>query len=388
MAAYDAYLMGKQSYLGNSIEAFETALTYFDEALSQDDSFAGAYAGICEAKLGLYSKSGDPSYFDAAESACDQALAIDADLTEVHIAKGALFRNHGDYQLAEDAQRKALASEPQNVDAMVELGTTLAIQGKIREAETILLKAELLQPDHWPVHDALYFFYRQYDDQPDRYERSVRYAMRVVDLNPKNSAAWNNLGTAYHSLQQYDAAKVAWDSALQLKPTRTAYTNRGLQYYYDGRYADAAEMQLKATEMAPNDHRAWGRMAESYRALGENEAMQKEAYATAIPLAESRLEINDQDWKTSAMLAIYYMYSEREDDARRQIESALGISKRNPEALLYAALISYAQGDMEATLATLEEMIKADGTYRIYAANEPDLKSLRGNERFERLINP
>jgi len=33
-------------------------------------------------------------------------------------------------------------------------------------------------------------------------------------------------------------------------------------------------------------------------------------------------------------------------------------------------------------------MIKADGTYRIYAANEPDLKSLRKNERFERLINP
>jgi len=388
LAAYDAYLMGKQGLLGNSIEAYETALTYFEEALSQDASFAGAYAGLCDVQLGLYSKTGDISHFSAAESACKQALAIDADRTEVHIALGALFRRNGDYFRAEAEQRKALESEPQNVEAMTELGYTLADQGKIREAETLMLKAELLQPDHWPIHDALYTFYRQFDDQPDRYERSVKHAMRVVELNPKNSAAWNNLGTAYHSLQQYDAAKVAWDSALQLDPTRTAYTNRGLQYYYEGHYANSAEMQLKAIELAPNDHRAWGRLAESYRALGENEAMQREAYATAIPLAESTLEINNQDWKTSAMLAIYYMYSEREDDARRQIESALGISKRNPEALLYAALISYAQGDMEATLATLEEMIKADGTYRIYAANEPDLKSLRENERFERLINP
>lgn len=388
LAAYDSYLMGKQSLLGNSIEAYETALTYFDEALSQDASFAGAYAGVCGAQLGLYGKSSDISHFNAAESACQQALAIDADRTEVHVALGTLFRRHGDYQRAETKQREALESEPQNVEAMKELGLVLAVQGKIREAETILLKAQLLQPDDWPVQDALYTFYRQYDDQPDRYERSVKHAMRVVELNPKNSAAWNNLGTAYHSLQQYDAAKVAWDSALQLEPTRSAYTNRGLQYYYEGHYADSVAMQLKAIELAPNDHRVWGRLAESYRAMGENEDLQKEAYATAIPLAESTLEVNEQDWQTRAMLATYYAHSDREEDASLQIEAALSLSKRNPEALLYAALIANTLGNQEATLTILEEMIKADESYRNYAANEPDLRSLHGNERFERLINP
>ena len=388
LAAYDAYLMGRQSLQGNSIETYEAALAHFNKALSQDDSFAGAYAGICNAQLGLYSKRGDIGYFDAAETACDQALAIDADLTEVHIVKGALFRNHGDYQLAEDSQRKALEAEPKNVDAMIELGWTLAEQGRIREAETILLKAELLQPDHWGVQDALYGFYRQYDDQPDRYERSVKHAMRVVELNPKSSAAWNNLGTVYHSMQQYDAAKVAWDSALQLEPTRTAYTNRGLQYFYEGHFADSAEMQIKATELAPNDHRAWGRLAESYRAMGGNEDLQKEAYATAIPLAETRLSINDQDWRSSAMLANYYAFSNRKDDALQQIESALSLSKRNPEALLYAALLFNALGDEEATLSSLEEMLEAEESYLIYVTQEPDFLSLQGNERFDRLISP
>jgi TolB-like protein/Flp pilus assembly protein TadD len=388
MAAYDAYLMGKQSLLGNSIEAYEAAMGYFNDALSQDASYAGAYAGLCEAQLGLYSKSGDISHFNTAQSACEQALAIDADLAEVHIAMGTLYRRHGDYQRAETELRKALVSEPKNVNAMTELGLSLAERGNIREAEIILLNAESLQPDHWPVEDALFTLYRLFDDQPDRYERAVKHAMRVVELNPKSSAAWNNLGTAYHSLQQYDAAKVAWDKALELKPTRTAYTNRGLQYYYEGRYAEAAEMQLKAIEMAPNDHRAWGRLAESYRAMGENEDLQKAAYTTAIPLAESKLEINDQDWSTQAMLAVYYVYSGRQEEASRQIETALVISKRNPEALLYAALISNALGNTEETLTVLEEMIEADESYRNYAANEPDLKSLRGNERFEQLINP
>jgi len=388
LAAYDAYLLGRQGILGNSIEAYETALAYFDEALAYDASFAGAYAGLCLAQLGLYSKTSDIDHFNAAESDCERALAIDADRTEVHIAMGTLYRRHGDYQRAETEQRKALAAEPKNVEAMIELGLTLADLGDIRAAETILLNAESLQPDHWPVQDAIYTFYRQFDDQPDRYERSVKHAMRVVELNPKSSAAWNNLGTAYHSLQQYDAAKVAWDKALELEPTRTAYTNRGLQYYYEGRYSEAAEMQLKAIELAPNDHRAWGRLAESYRALGENKDLQEEAYATAIPLAESKLKINDQDWSTCAMLAIYYVYAGRQEDALRQIETALSVSKRNPEALLYAALVSNALGNTEETLAILEEMIKADESYRNYAIAEPDLRSLHGNERYERLTNP
>ncbi len=388
LAAYDAYLMGKQSLSGNSIVAYEAALAYFDEALKQDDSFAGAYAGLCVTQLGLYNKRGDINHFEAAESACDQALEIDADLTEAHIAKGSLFRNHGDYQLAENAQRKALETEPKNINAMVELGLTLAEQGRIREAETILLKAELLQPDHWYVQDVLQLFYISYDDHPDRYERSVKHAMRVVELNPKNAAAWNNLGTAYHSLQQYDAAKVAWDSALQLEPTRTGYTNRGLQYYYEGQYTDSAEMQKKAIELAPSDHRAWGRLGDSYRAMGGNEALAKEAYTTAIPLAETRLEVNNQDWRTRAMLAIYFVYAGREEDALLQIETALSASDRDAEVLLYAALVFHAAGDEEATLLSLEEMLVADESFRNYAAEEPDFKNLRGNERFDRLISP
>ena len=147
-------------------------------------------------------------------------------------------------------------------------------------------------------------------------------------------------------------------------------------------------MQLKANELAPNDHRALGRLAESYRAMGENEAGEKEAYAAAIPLAESMMEINDQDWKTGAMLATYYVHSDRSDDARAQIESSLSMSKRNPEALLYAALVFYALGEEEITLSTLEEMVEADGSYRNYAAEEPDFRSLQGNKRFERLIQP
>jgi len=388
LEAYDAYLMGKQSMLDNNVEAYETALAYFNNAVSLDESFAGAYAGVCEAQLGLYNKTGDTGLYDPAESACVQALNIDPNQTEVHIALGSLFRHHGDFKRAEKEQRKALTSQPKNIDAMVELGFTLAELGRIREAEAVLLKAEALQPDHWRIQNALFSFYRNSDDQTGRFERAVKHAMRVVELRPKSSAAWNNLGTAYHSLQQYEAAESAWDSALQLEPTRTAYTNRGLRYFSEGRYADSAEMQLKAIELAPKDHRAWGRLAESYRAMGENDDAAREATATAIPLAEARLEVNDQDWKTIEMLASYYAHSDRPVEARSQIEAALAISNRHPETLLYAALTVIALGNEELSLLYLEEMVETNESYRKYVHEEPGLQVLRGNERFERLINP
>lgn len=387
LAAYDAYLQGRQSLLSRGTEAYENAKSFFEQAIILDPNFAGAYAGLCKTHLKWYRDNNDIGHFNKAEAACDQALKLDADQADVHTALGALYRHNGNYERAIDEQRAALASEPENVDAMIELGMALASQGNIREAETTLLSAEKLQPDHWPVHSALNDFYRNYDDQDNRYELSARYAMRVVELTPKSPGAWNNLGAAYHSLQQYDAAKAAWDRVLEIAPSRGGYTNRGLQYYYDGQFADSAEMQLKAIELAPNDHRAWGRLAETYRVMGEDESLQQPAYAKAIELAEPMMTINKLDWQTGGLLATYYVHAGREDDARTLIDETLLNSNRSPDALLSAALIYIALGETEATLQALEEMVERDDTYGNYIANEPDFQVLKSNKRYQQLIN-
>ena len=335
-----------------------------------------------------YFKTSDSHYFESAESTCQQALSIDPDRTEVYIALGKLFRNLGDYPLAEKEQRLALAVEPKNVDAMIELGLVLAYQGKIRQAQIVLHQAEALQPNHWPTLETLFSYYRNYDDQDDRYEKAVEYAMRVVELIPEQASSWINLGTAYFSLQQYGAAKAAWERSLEIEPTRTAYTNLGLLYFYDGEFSASAEMQLKASKLAPNDHRARGRLAESYRLMGGEEARASEAYTTAIQLAESKLDINDQDWRTKGLLATYYVHTDQAEKAFAFATSQLSMSGRDPDALLIAAQVWHQLGDEEATLLALEEVIERDPTFRFYIDVDPDFKSLRGNPRFDVLIEP
>jgi cytochrome c-type biogenesis protein CcmH/NrfG len=145
---------------------------------------------------------------------------------------------------------------------------------------------------------------------------------------------------------------------------------------------------LKAIDLAPNDHRAWGRLAESYRFIPGKEDEAREAYATAIRLARSNLEINNQDWRTMGLMAVYLAHSDQPTEAQEQIDSALRISGRDPEVLLYAALVAHERGDLDATLKALEEMIERNPTFRPYIVDDPDLKSLAGNERFDRLLTP
>ena len=388
LEAYDAYLLGRKSMYANEIASLNKAIRSFERAISLDDQYAAAFAGVCEANLSLYVKTSNIDYFDAAQAACEEGLSIDDESAEVHVSLGALYRQHGDYLRAESQQRSALAVDPQNIDAQIELGLALALQGKIEESESRLQKAAAQQPNHWPVHDALFTFYRGFDDQPGRYERAARHAMRVVELNPDAAFAWNNLGTAYHSMQQYEAAKAAWDRALEIAPTRTGYTNRGLQYYYEGRYQDAAEMQLKAVQLAPDDHRVWGRLADSYRFLEDRHEQTTDAYNEAVRLAKLKLDVNPRDWRTRGLLATYCLHSNRTDEAKKEVQLALEHSGRDPEVLLYAALVAHGLGDTESTLMALEEMVERDKTFRQYAAEDPDLRSLIGNDRFDRLIKP
>ena len=105
-------------------------------------------------------------------------------------------------------------------------------------------------------------------------------------------------------------------------------------------------------------------------------------------MAESKLDINDQDWRTKGLLATYYVHTDQAEKAFALATSQLSMSGRDPDALLIAAQVWHQLGDEEATLLALEEVIERDPTFRFYIDVDPDFKSLRGNPRFDVLIEP
>ena len=136
--------------------------------------------------------------------------------------------------------------------------------------------------------------------------------------------------------------------------------------------------------MAPRDHRGWGNLAETLgRIDGEND-QSMEAYIEATKLAKQKLEINSQDWRTYAKLAIYLAHTGEIEEAKVNSERALSLSGRHPEALLYAADVNLADDNIGLYLSLLEEMVAKDASYRQLI--DIDNVKFQDMERFQAII--
>ncbi|MGB5589173.1 MAG: tetratricopeptide repeat protein [Gammaproteobacteria bacterium] len=382
--AYVFYLEGSGRLRSSRDEdVMRIAITLFEKALDIDPRFARAYAGICEAELRLFEASRSSGDFEAAQDACQKATELDPGLNiEIHLALGNLFRYRGWYDQAEEQLNRALALDPVAVDAYIQFGQIRQEQDRRGEAEEYYLQAVELKRNYWRAHEALGSFYYR----TERYEEAVREFGIATELAPDAASAFGGLGAAYSMLGDVEKANIATEESLRLKPSRQGFTNLGIRHYYAGRFADAAEMQLKAIELAPDDHRLWGRLAESYRFVPGKEAESRAAYARAAELAEASLKINSEDWKSIGLLGLYYAYLGQPDKALELVDNSIETSNRNSEAFYFKALERLVANDPEAAIAALEDSLEMDPRYSRFLETDPDLQQLRDDQRFQELL--
>jgi len=392
LAAYDAYTEARSKADSTASGDLEEAVLRYMEATRLDPEFASAWAGLCEVRLFQYRKNSDNLLFQSAESACNKALTLDNTRVEVHIALANLYRTNGDYSQAEvslqqvqfakaeQALENALDLDDRIIDTRIELGLVYASQGRVQEAESELLKIAEANPYEWSIQAALFSLYYEYSDAKDHYQNAARHAERVTLLRPDLASAWNNLGSAKYMLSQYEEAADAWQKSMEIEPNRTGYTNSGLAYYNSGQFNKAVQMQRKATELAPNDHRVWGRLADAIRLDGGQEALVIEYYQKADELAGKQLLINEQDWRTMQMQALYIAHSGQKEDAIALAEKAMTLADRRPVSLFNAALTYLEYGDIETCLELLRESVAKDESYRQLVATDPDLVAISAAE--------
>lgn len=395
LAAYDAYTAARMKMDSTSDADLGESVLQYTEATRLDPNFAAAWAGLCEVRLKQYRKNSDNDIFESAVRACEISLDLDPTRVEVYTALGGLYRAYGDYSRAEsslqkaqfakaaEALDKALDLDDRRLEAKIELSLVYASQGQLEKAETKLLQMAEEHPNDWSVQTALYSIYYSFSDQPGHYELAARHATKVTQLRPDLASAWNNLGSAQYMLQQYDAAARAWRKSVQIEPNRTAYTNSGLAFYNAGQFELAAQMQRKAAEIAPKDHRVWGRLAEALRHGGGASNQVIEYYEKAANLAAGQMQVNDQDWQTLQMQALYTAHSGNTGEAIILADRAIDLSGRRPKALFFAALTYLESGAEDTCLELLRETLAKDQSYGQLIASDPDLIAVSALERLQ-----
>lgn len=378
--AYLLYLQGAEKLRSSQdATAMQEADHLFARALALDPAFSRALAGRCEAALRLYEIGNATRQFEDAEAACTRAVGLDRGQTaDVMVAMAKLYRFRGLAERADEQLQRAFTLSPRHVDAFIELGELRALQERPAEAEASLLRAVDLKRNYWKAHEALASFY--YRNQ--RYDEAVQSYAELTRLAPDMASAFAGSGAAHWMRGDVDKARAAWDRSLALEPSRQAYTNLGLRYYYAGRFDDAVAMQRKALALAPEDHRLWGRLAESLRMAGGHDSESLDAYRRAASLAKDNLAINPSDWATQGLLGLYYAFSGREKEGELAVDEAVAASQGNAEALYYQALVRQKTGDVDGALQALADALARDPQYRQFLLDDPDFAALRAHPGF------
>lgn len=131
---------------------------------------------------------------------------------------------------------------------------------------------------------------------------------KVIQLDPKNLEAINNLGVVYKDMGRADEAIEQYQKALSINPNfAKAHNNLGVAYFMKGEYIKAIREYQKAISFSPDN-------LESYTNLGV--LYKKQAKMDkALQAFEKALSINPFHAETHYNLALIY-------DERKNIEKA------------------------------------------------------------------
>ena len=380
--AYDAYLRGID-YLRRPKD--ETTLLLAEgmlrEALAMDPDFVDAQAAMCRKQLLSYELSQDAGRFGDAERDCRKALESDDGSARVRLALGQLYFASGKYESAVHEFEAALDDNDSLAEAHIGLGRTLEALGRNAEAEASLRSAVEADVSNWASFNAMgNFLFHQ-----GRFAEAAEFFQMFVSRADDDAQALNNLGAAYYLAGDFRGAAEAWDDSLAIKPTRSAYSNTGTMYFYLGDYERAIERYINAANLAPNDYKMWGNLADAYFFKGNREQVADVAYKRAIDLAEKMLEVNAEEGLVMSDVALYYS---RIGDAGKAREFEARVEAQGEDAMyMYynSALIHAQLGETDAALGALQRAVELN-YQRALLSVDPAFEALKDDARFRQLL--
>ena len=381
--AYDSYLRGID-YL--RLPPDETSLLVAEgllrEALAIDPNFANAHAAMCEKHLAGYRLSRDASRFGDAERACQRALELDEGSVNVHVALGRLYNASGKYENALHEFEAARNENATLADTYIGLAETYVALGRNDEAEANLRRAIENDVSYWASFNAMGKFLFDHG----RFLEAAEFYQMFVSRTDDDAQALNNLGAAYYLAGDFKRAATAWDDSLGIRPTRSAYSNTGSMYYYAGDFERAADRYAIAVNLAPNDYKLWGNLADAYSFSETKNTAADVAYKRAIVLGEQLLAINVNNADALSLIAYYYSRIGDQEQATKMAAKARSQAPDDMYVYYYSALIHAGSGKTDEALTALERAVELE-YQRALLPVDPIIAGLREEERFKRLVS-
>ena len=241
LAAYNAYLRGRQLMARRNSADMDQAAREFERAVELDPEFALAWVGVAEtASLqSQYSDLGIKESLQRQQMATDRALAIDDRLGEAYLGLAGIHEFH-----------------QQN-----------------EETEAAFLKAIELSPGYATAYQWYGNFLSNF---PHRLDESVEMLQRALQLDPLSSIVQLNLAGKYVRMGLYDEAEQRLDQLAQLDPDfAPAFGTRADLAAQRGRFDEQIHWLRKSAEADPGRLTHYIPLMWAYADVGDVEPLEE-----------------------------------------------------------------------------------------------------------------
>ncbi|MBC8367285.1 protein kinase [bacterium] len=365
------------------LDAVDTAIEFFVQAIEKDPNYALAELGLGEAYWQRYLWSRQDEWIPKAVTHCERSLVLDDELQDARISLAVIFREIEECDHALTLLDQALAEDPSNIRALRELGDSYAKRGDAEKADSILKQAIAIRPDDWVGHQKLGLFYV---DQ-FRFEEAIAEFQQVQELTPQNYfRGYTDLAGVYLYLRRGEEAAELLNRSIEIKPSYDALSNLGTYHYMNEDYEKAIQYYNGALALHSHDYRLWGNLAAAQFRIEETSEQGVISIRRAVELCEDQRTVTPREPALLSRLASYYHILDQDENALELLEELARLDSSNAEVMFQIGHTYEKMGYRDDALSWLKKCVEA-GYPRSKIENESLLGELRDDERWVQYLN-
>ena len=272
--------------------------------------------GLAEFRASNYSSAAD--IFARVEAASPGT-------TDALLYRAKSLAHVNDFAGAETALHSYLQSHEESADALYMLGFVLNRENRPTDSLATYTRAATITA---PASDDLKIVGLNYvllDDYTD----AIKWLEKAVELDNRNTDAWYYLGRAYYIKARLNEARHAFQRVLDLDPSNArAENNLGLILETEGKPTEAVEAYRKAIAWQEQPSQINEQPYVNLGSLLEEEGRLREA----APLLEKAIELAPNDAYCHLTLGVLYRKVGETEKARRQLVRATELEPDNAKA--------------------------------------------------------
>jgi TolB-like protein/Tfp pilus assembly protein PilF len=311
-AAYQLYLQGRYNWNKGTIPGYKSAIEYFQQAIQKDPQYALAYAGLADSNLLLGAYWFEP--ITEAKAAAEQALKIDPDLAEAHVAVGNIkLWLDWDWPAAKREFERGIALNPTLALAHNQYAVYLSTMGQSAEAIAEVRRAQQLDLLS-PIVNADLAWYLLENGQRDE---AIAQFRKTIDLDSNSVSANRGLGVALSEAGRHQEAIAALGRASVLSERSPVILGHlGAAYARQGNMTEAQkivkELQTLTSVYVPSSS-----VAIVYASMGDRKS--------ALDCLEKAY--NEHDFAMAQLGVAPWFRSLRQEDRFQKLLGKLGLPR-------------------------------------------------------------